>query len=223
MTSARAPVASDDKDKPRPRCTAKTASGRPCRNSPLPGTTRCYHHSFRVPGRPSKLTPELQERIVDAVLEGNYLETAAQAAGVGKTTLYRWLRKAQDVEAAALEHIDPDADGEDVWNHTDPAEWPYLDFRHALQSAEAYSETEILRRALTAAPGWQAHMTYLERRHPQRWGRRDAHKHEHTGEVRRSVEVIVPTDAERAAVLSRLQEAGALDEDPGDENTTEEE
>ena len=44
-------------------------------------------------GRPSKLTPELARRICDLVRAGNYLETAAAAAGIGHDTIRDWLRK----------------------------------------------------------------------------------------------------------------------------------
>jgi hypothetical protein len=217
---------SDDKAKRKrpPRCGARKADGRPCQAAALEGTTRCWHHSFKVPGRPSKLTTDLVDRIVDAVLEGNYLETAAQVAGVGKSTLHRWLRRADEAEARALEHV-TDEDLEEhgqaaLYDVVDPADWPYLDFRHALKSAEAYAESELLRRTARAARGWQASMTILERRHPSRWGRRlDANVH-HDGEVQRTVEVIVPTDDERAAVLAKLHETGVLDD--AAENTTEE-
>jgi hypothetical protein len=211
----------DDKPKRPKPCTARKADGRPCQAAALRGTTRCWHHSFKVPGRPTKLTPELRDRILDAVLEGNYLETAAQVAGINKTTLYRWLRRAADLEAQALEHVtDDDLDaGADLWQHVDPDLWVYLDFRHALKSAEAYAETELVRQTLHRGQGWQAAMTVLERRHPARWGRRlDAHV-DHSGEVSRTVEVIAPTDEERALVLAKLQEAGAFDAgDPDQED-----
>lgn len=42
-------------------------------------------------GRPSKLTPEVTDKILAALRAGNYLEVAADYAGVGKTTVYRWL------------------------------------------------------------------------------------------------------------------------------------
>ena len=47
-------------------------------------------------GRPkgtTKLTPEIQDKIVAAIYAGNYLETAAAAAGVHKQTFYDWLYK----------------------------------------------------------------------------------------------------------------------------------
>ena len=43
-------------------------------------------------GRPTKLTPELSERITAFVRAGNYVETAAAACGVNKATLYDWMK-----------------------------------------------------------------------------------------------------------------------------------
>jgi transposase-like protein len=47
-------------------------------------------------GRPSKLTPELQEQIVKDVKQGNFIEIAAERAGVHRTTVFRWLREAEE-------------------------------------------------------------------------------------------------------------------------------
>ena len=211
-------MADDDDD--RARCTGKTASGQPCRNRALPGTTRCRRHSFKVPGRPTKLTPDLQERILDAILDGNYVETAAQVAGVNKTTLYRWLRRAEEVEATALEHAEGDLEDVDLYSLVDPAEWVYLDFRHALESARAWAETELVRqvKAFAALGGWQAFMTILERTHPTRWGRRKVLDHRFEGEGRvGKVELVIPSADEVATVARILADAGALA--AGDENT----
>lgn len=210
----------DDPDKP--RCTGKRADGRPCRNTPVAGTTRCWHHSYKVPGRPGKLNPDLQERILDLVLEGNYIETAAQVAGVSKSTLHRWLRRADDVAAQASEHAEGDLEEIDVYSLVDPAEWIYLDFRHALKSAEAFAETELVRLTKSHAlvGGWQAFMTILERRNPDRWGRRKVLDHRLTGalEAKGRVELVIP-DPETAAAAARiLADSGALDV-VGSENT----
>jgi AcrR family transcriptional regulator len=195
--------------RPRFRCSAITAAGTRCRKPAVEGSDRCAHHSFRVPGRPSKLTQDVANRIVEALLEGNYLETSAALAGVSKASVYRWLRRADELEAKALEQTAED--DVDLYDLVDPDEWLYLDFRHATKAAEAWAERELLGLVRRAARGWQAYATILERRHPARWGRRlDAHV-DHSGEVARTVEVIAPTDDERAAVLSRLQQAGAFD------------
>jgi hypothetical protein len=50
-------------------------------------------------GRPTKLTPEVHEKIVNAVRAGNYLEIAAEFAGVHRTTVFRWLKDAEADDA----------------------------------------------------------------------------------------------------------------------------
>lgn len=213
---------SDHDHDDKPRCTGKRADGRPCRNPVIRGTTRCYHHSFKVPGRPSKLTPDLVERILDAVLDGAYAEVAAARVGVSVRTLQRWLRRADELEAQALEHVPDDGD---VYTHVNPAEWVYLDFRRALKAAQAEAELEDLRmvKLLAAAGGkWQAHGFILERRHPDRWRRRDSVDVTADSGPRRA-ELIVPSDEDRSAVIARLHAAGALDtgQTPDDESTPE--
>lgn len=106
----------------------------------------------RKMGRASKLTPETQDRIIQAVRTGNYLEVAAQYAGVHKGTLYRWLEQAEDPEADEM----------------------YRNFRDALESARAQAEVRnvaLIQRAADEGT-WQASAWFLERTAWQRWGRR---------------------------------------------------
>lgn len=46
-------------------------------------------------GRPTKLTPEVHERIVAYIRAGSYAWVAAEAAGVSKTTFYRWVQRGE--------------------------------------------------------------------------------------------------------------------------------
>ena len=39
--------------------------------------------------------PELTTRIVDLVRAGNYIETAAKAAGIHKSTYYAWMERGE--------------------------------------------------------------------------------------------------------------------------------
>ena len=211
-------------DKPTgPSCSGKRADGRPCKAKPIDGTTRCWHHSFKVPGRPAKLTSDVQERILDSILLGASQDVAAQAAGVSQRTLRRWLERGDNAEAAALEHFDSDDEPslEELYAHADPADWPYMDFRHAIKSAEAFAELELLRMVTRGgAQPWTAYMTVLERRHPSRWRRVDGVAHEGAIDVGKPRVITADTAERRAAIAGVLQRAGALD--LPDETTTEE-
>ena len=98
--------------------------------------------------------------ICDAVRAGAFLAEAAEHAGVGRSTVYRWLERAESDAADAQ---------------------PFRDFRDALTRARASAEVgavAIVRKHMR--DDWRAAAFYLERAHPERWRRREVH--EHTGE-----------------------------------------
>lgn len=100
-------------------------------------------------GRKSKLTPAVQERIVEAIRGGNYAQVAARCAGIDDSTFYRWLEKGEAEEEGA-----------------------YRDFHDAVKAAEAVAEDAAVQCVISAMPdSWQAAMTFLERRFAQRWRR----------------------------------------------------
>lgn len=102
-------------------------------------------------GRPTKLTKEIQLAITEYVRAGNYVETAAAAAGISKNTLYDWLKRG----AKEPQTI-------------------YGEFSDAVQKALAQSEIDDLRRLEEhSADHWQAVAWRLERRFPEKWGRKD--------------------------------------------------
>jgi transposase len=123
-------------------------------------------------GRPTKLDAERQERIVLLLRQGNYVETAAALAGIDKTTLYDWLRRgmrARDLAAADKE--------------VEERELPYAEFSHAIERALAEGEAFHLSIIAKAASEgvWQASAWTLERRYPDRYGRRE--RIEHAGSI----------------------------------------
>lgn len=109
----------------------------------------------RPRGRPTKLNPEMQAKICDALRAGNYLETAAAFAGIDKTTLFDWLRRGAR-NSSGIHH----------------------EFSRAVEKAMADAETrDVALIAKAAAEGvWQASAWRLERKYPSRWGRRDHHR-----------------------------------------------
>ncbi|WP_449064787.1 hypothetical protein [Planomonospora algeriensis] len=52
-------------------------------------------------GRPTKLTPELRDRLCEYIRAGNYLATAAELCGVGRSTVNRWLAEGEAEDAPA--------------------------------------------------------------------------------------------------------------------------
>ncbi|MFF4195180.1 hypothetical protein [Nonomuraea sp. NPDC001831] len=53
-------------------------------------------------GRPTKLTPELQDQLCRHVEAGHFLSTAADLCGVGRSTVHRWLAQGEEEDAPAV-------------------------------------------------------------------------------------------------------------------------
>ena len=101
--------------------------------------------------RPTKLTEEVTERILSAIRAGNYPAVAARAAGIAESTFYRWMEQGRAAERGA-----------------------HRAFYEAVKDAEAEGEAHavaILRREMKG--DWRAAVALLERRHPERWRRRE--------------------------------------------------
>jgi hypothetical protein len=89
--------------------------------------------------------------LVDALLEGNYRETAAQLAGIAPSGIRAWLQAA------------------------DGGEPRYQPIATLVRAAEAIAEAECVsavRKAGKDPRNWTASMTWLERKFPERYGRR---------------------------------------------------
>jgi hypothetical protein len=109
------------------------------------------------------LTQEIADVIVESVSTyGSYAVTAAKKAGIHKATFYRWRDRGEDALMRSQ-------DGATLTEQ----EQAYLDFYLRLTHAEATVEEEALAKVREAKIGWQAHMTYLERRFSERWRRTD--------------------------------------------------
>lgn len=116
----------------------------------------------RPPGRPSKLTVAVQARIVEALEAGQFLATAARAAGVHPSTVRRWVERGE-----AEEQRRTDGGAARV------TEQPFHAFAAAVEQADATAEGRAVA-TITASPDWRAAAWYLERRHPTTWGGRAA-------------------------------------------------
>jgi hypothetical protein len=113
--------------------------------------------------RPTKLSKQVREEICRAIRAGNYPAVAARAAGISESTFYRWMEQGRS-----------------------EAKGPHRAFYDAVKEAEAESEVHavaILRKEMKG--DWRAAVALLERRHSERWRRRE--RHEHTIEDERPV------------------------------------
>lgn len=147
-------------------------------------------------GRPTKFTPERVERFLTAIKAGHYRNTACDYAGISFQTLRNWIKIAEG----------PDAPPE------------YLEFLDSLKKAEADAEVfdlALIRRAATGEkdettgeylvkPQWQAAAWRLERKNPEKWGRRDATKVELTGADGGPLDVRVALGVDQTAIEGLL-------------------
>lgn len=115
-------------------------------------------------GRPIKLNNQIRDSVASALRAGNYIETAAAYAGINKTTLYDWLKRGER-EKQRIES-NPGAKAR-------KSEALFVDFSNAVQKAMADAEVRDVATIVRAsAENWQAAAWRLERKYPDRWGRR---------------------------------------------------
>ena len=120
-------------------------------------------------GRPTKLTPQVQAKIVSALQAGNYFDTACGYAGITKQTGYNWMAKGADANSGK-----------------------FFDFFNAVEKASADAEVGTVAVIKKVMPEtWQAAAWWLERRFPAKWGRR---VQEHQGKDGNELKVIVQYD-----------------------------
>jgi len=101
-------------------------------------------------GRPTKLTPDLQAKIVEALKAGNYAEVAARHVGIASSTFYDWMKRGGEGDRR------------------------FSEFSEAIGEAEAFAHARavtIIAKAM--ADDWKAAAWYLERKYHDEWGRRD--------------------------------------------------
>jgi transposase len=125
-------------------------------------------------GRKTKLTPEVQAKIVQALGVGTTREHACQFAGIDHSSLYNWIKKGEAGRS------------------------PYVEFVEALKNAEGQAVVGWMALIDSAARSgnWQAAAWKLERRYPKDYGRQvvrdegeaapmpDIHVHLHTARER---------------------------------------
>lgn len=98
----------------------------------------------------TKLTPELQEKIIKYIKGGNYIVIACQAVGISEVTYYDWIKRGK------------------------AGEEPFLKFLKSIKKAKAEAEIKYVSIVQNVANrSWQAAAWWLERTNWKRWGRKD--------------------------------------------------
>jgi transposase-like protein len=134
-------------------------------------------------GRPTKLTPQVHDELVQLVRAGNFLVDAAHAVGINESTLHRWLQRgrtyseriADEYAAASAHESDQESDGRhpELAELVGEREWPFVRLYRDVSQAAATLEIRAIQ-AWTAAKDWQAQAAFLAYRWPETWapGRR---------------------------------------------------
>ena len=111
-------------------------------------------------GRKTKLTPELLDRLSQALSAGNYVETACAYAGISQSVYYAWVTEAKKPNAKKI----------------------YMEFMDTIERAKSVAEIRNLQIVQSAAQGdvnagknpeWRAATWFLERAYPRKWGRHE--------------------------------------------------
>jgi len=173
----------------RPRCRARTHAGAPCRNRAAAGSAYCGSHNggARPAGQPTKLSPDVHAAIVYAVEQGATYEVAALSAGVHADTFRVWRQQGEAELAAGTSS-------------------QFSELAAAVHDARASGEVELARLIRAHARlDWRAAAWLLERRHPERWARRELVDVEVA--ERAEPRTVTPGDAQRVAILTLLATA----------------
>lgn len=108
----------------------------------------------RGPGRPPKLSPEVVEKLCQALSAGNYRNVAAEWAGISVGTLHDWMRRGKEQRTGK-----------------------FRDFRRRVLEAEKAAEIRAVGLVMQAAKDDARHAEWwLERKFNERWGRKDTTK-----------------------------------------------
>ncbi len=137
-------------------------------------------------GRPTKLTPEVQEQVCTAIRAGNTFEAAAAYGGISPASFYSYMDKGRQSYEKGKRRT------------------KFTEFLEEVTRAKSTAEVALVANINKAGDkDWRAHAFLLERRNPEDWGRRDRIKADITesGTVRKVI------------VIKRLAEVAIEDEE----------
>lgn len=112
-------------------------------------------------GRKTKLNDARLKKVVDGITAGLPYDTACALAGITYQTFLNWMRAGEEAESGK-----------------------FFEFFEEVKKAEAIAESVHIKNIKDAGKNgvWQADAWLLERRYPQKWGKKEQIKQEITGE-----------------------------------------
>ncbi|MCI4657138.1 hypothetical protein [Cryobacterium zhongshanensis] len=147
----------------------------------------------RSSGGQSKFNAVRSALIISKVQLGSYVGIAAESVGISRWTLNRWRQRGERELARASEFVDyPDVLVADIVDAIEdaggtiadalrtpcvepfqPEEWPFVLLMHLLKRARARVACEVVEGILRQGikDKWTALAWYLERTHPEEYGR----------------------------------------------------
>ena len=104
--------------------------------------------------------PEKIKRLLNYLRVGMYVTQACDMVGVSRASYFSWINRAKKIEKSDDE-VAPDDE-------------IYMEFLDSTKKARAEAEAYHLKNVRDAGEtSWQASAWWLERSHPDRWGRRE--------------------------------------------------
>lgn len=125
-------------------------------------------------GRPIKLTPEIQQIMVQAIELGTYLDTACTLAGISFQTMRNWQMKGEkDGKGPCFEFMEALARAEAKNEHDRVQEWRrYMVDEIGIVEETKPDGTVVSREKVLRYGDYRAVKDFLERRYHQRWGKK---------------------------------------------------
>jgi hypothetical protein len=110
-------------------------------------------------GRPTKLTPEVMDKLIRYIRRGHSYDTACRACGICRRTRQNWMKRGEK-ESDRIEFGETPDDQEAV----------YVEFYHRADQADAMAEIEDINFIRSGKQGWAARAWLRARKNPTRWG-----------------------------------------------------
>lgn len=139
--------------------------------------------------------------LIASLKNGAYLDTACTYAGIGSSSVYRWLERGR-LENERIE----------AGEKPSPDEKPYWEIWESIEKARSEATLRNVTLVQTAAQNgsWQAAAWFLERTNPRLYGRRNYN--EVTGSEGKPLEVSVSVDDLNAKIAQLMGEHNELGE-----------